>query len=93
MTERTSREVVNQAISDFDDIREAIRGHKVEVPYPTKTSAYAGLIASICVGSVTGEIVNDLLVQEADFIKGNAETYFTGICFEPIAGNMEDYDV
>lgn len=55
MTERTAREVVQQAISDFDDIRDAIRGHRVAaVEYPTKTSLYAELIANIRIGSLSG---------------------------------------
>ncbi len=54
MTERTAREVVAQAIEDFDDIRDAIRGHRVAVPYPTKTSLYAELIANIRIGSLSG---------------------------------------
>jgi len=58
MTTRTSRQVIEQAISDFDDIREAIRGHRVRVEYPTKTSAYAGLIANIRIGSVSGTAVH-----------------------------------
>lgn len=54
MTQRSARETVAQAIADFDDIREAIRGHRIEVPYPTKTSMYAELIANIRIGSVSG---------------------------------------
>ncbi len=54
MTDRTSRETVIQAIDDFNSIKEAIEGHKINVPYATKTSEYAKLIAKIIVGSVSG---------------------------------------
>lgn len=89
MTERTSRGVVNQAIEDFNSIREAIRGHKIEVPYPTKTSAYADLIASIRVGSIAGLIYHDLIWIPNRVFGGTAEIDLSGFCISAIAGHME----
>lgn len=90
MTERTSRETVSQALADFDSIREAIQGHKIEVPYPTKTSVYADLIAGIGVGSITGTVYHDIKIFPVETIAGSAESYIFGFCIEAIAGNMED---
>lgn len=56
MVERTAKQTVQQAISDFDEIREAIKGHKIDVPYPTPTRVYPSLIAGIREGSITGLI-------------------------------------
>ncbi|MBQ2603886.1 MAG: hypothetical protein II589_02475 [Clostridia bacterium] len=54
MTQRTAKQTIEQAIADFDDIIEAIKGHRVRIDYPTKTSLYAELIANIRIGSVSG---------------------------------------
>lgn len=79
MTERSAKNVVVQAVSDFDGIRDAIRGHRVEVPYPTKTSKYAELIANIRIGSLSGthkhfgtvELVNSVLGTGISFYEGS----------------------
>ncbi len=47
----TNEEIINQAISDFDDIEAAILEQGVEVPYGTDTSEYGNLIRSISGGS------------------------------------------
>ena len=78
MTERTSREIIARAIDDFDDIRDAIRGHRVAVPYPTPTSLYGELIANIRIGSLSGShkrfasllILNELIGEKTGIFKG-----------------------
>lgn len=54
MANRTAKKTVEQAVKDFDDIKEAIIGHRVPVPYATPTSMYAPLIANIRIGSIAG---------------------------------------
>ena len=77
MTERTSRQAIEQAIADFDDIREAIRGHRVRIEYPTKTSVYAGLIANIRIGSVSGT-ARHACTQPLTPVLGNKEKQSSG---------------
>ncbi len=78
MTQRTAREVVEQAISDFDDIRDAIRGHRVAVEHPTKTSLYAELIANIRIGSLSGTHCHIDTFPLLNTVRGNKVTVYDG---------------
>lgn len=87
MTDRTSRETVIQAISDFDSIRAAIEGHKINVPYPTKTSEYAELIEKIRVGSVLGAANFHLNGFNTKSLIGSVMQEIKGSKFNLIMGN------
>ena len=92
MAERTARDVITQAISDLDDIRDAIRGHRVDVPYPTKTSLYGELIANIRIGSVSGtqkHLAKTLLLQPTAREKTGI---YAGLCtpIGSLTGHAED---
>ena len=89
---RTPRETVDQAIDDFDGIREAIRGHKIEVPYPTKTSEYAGLIAKIRVGAIEGRAEIMTSGAAADTVCGNVLSEINSIVIGPVCGNAQVID-
>lgn len=80
MTERTAREVVMQSINDFDDIRDAIRGHRVAVPYPTKTSLYAELIANIRIGSLSGTHKRSERFRLAATVFGEKNNIYESVC-------------
>ncbi len=54
----TTEEIINQAISDFDDIEAAIEEMGVDVPEGTDTSEYANLIRSIAVGGTVDQEYN-----------------------------------
>ncbi len=86
MTERTARETVDQAISDFNAIREAIRDQRVEVPYPTPTSEYAELIGKINSGFIKGK---NRITLKSGFIGetiGKSTQFSDAFLIEPIAG-------
>lgn len=89
MVDRTAVETVQQAVSDFDDIRDAIRGHKIEVPYPTPTRAYASLIAGITVGCINGLVKNDIYGHISNVIYGCCIGEMYGTITETLCGVME----
>lgn len=59
MANRTLQENVNQAISDFDSIQQAIIDKGIEVPNGTPTSEYADKIGTIKGGGIdTSELTS-----------------------------------
>ncbi len=89
MTQRTSKEVVNQAIADFNSIKEAILGHKIDVPYPTKTCEYAGLIAKLRVGCIAGRAYPVPNASVCSIVSDNATVYHNGRTVLAIVGTAE----
>lgn len=89
MTERTSKEAVNQAIADFNSIKEAILAHKIDMPYPTKTSEYAGLIAMIRVGCIAGSAYSEPNVMVSKGIYDNALVFPNISIVNPLVGTAE----
>lgn len=85
-TERTAVEIVNQAISDFDNIKEAILGHRIDVPYPTKTSLYGELIAKIRVGCIAGRSSPNTGMFIADTLIGEFLPECRGRTVQPMIG-------
>lgn len=87
LTERTARETVAQAITDFNSIRTAIINQNVNVPYATKTSEYSELIEKICSRFITG--MQELSVRpfDIDFIYGNMELLLPYRFVETITGH------
>lgn len=87
MTERTASETVAQAAEDFDSIKTAIEGHKIDVPYATKTSEYAELIAKIRVGSISGSAECCVNLADTKTLCGAARQELKGGIFSPICGS------
>lgn len=89
MSDRTAKQVITQAISDFDGIKEAIIGHKIPVPYGTATSIYASMIASIRVGGISGNAYCNIkgTVCKAEHI--HKELNVNGNIIIPVIGHIE----
>ena len=87
LTERTSRETVAQAVTDFNSIRTAIINQNVNVPVGTKTSEYDELIEKIGSRFITG--MQELSVHpfEIDFIYGRAVCLLSNRLPETIRGH------
>ncbi|MBQ5566022.1 MAG: hypothetical protein IIT42_04170 [Clostridia bacterium] len=92
MTARTALETVRQAIDDFDNIRAAIIGHRIEVPYGTPTADYASLISQINVGFVSGAALNYAVGGIVDTANGFCEETANGFCVEAVSGLMTDIE-
>lgn len=89
ITERTPVEIVNQAISDFDSIKEAILGHKVAVVNPTRTSLYGELIAKIRVGCIAGRGTPSINALNFEAVSGKLLTQCQGRTIQPLIGKAE----
>ena len=59
MATRTITENVNQAVQDFDNIKQAIIDKGIEVPNGTPTSEYADKIGTIKINGLDTSTVTD----------------------------------
>ena len=92
MANRTAKKIVEQTIKDFDDIKEAIIGHRVPVPYATPTSMYAPLIANIRIGSIAGSADCCGRFRVYSILSGTSIIYPKSDTAETIAGKAEFID-
>lgn len=92
MANRTAKKTVEQAIKDFDDIKEAIIGHRVPVPYATPTSMYAPLIANIRIGSIAGMASCCTRLRVYSILSGTFIIYPKSDIVETITGKAEFID-
>lgn len=92
MSGRTAAQTVNQAVLDFDGIREAILQQRVAVPNGTATSEYARLIAMIRVGSVSGLTWSFSDIAECESIAGSVLTYCRNSVPNAIIGQAVNID-
>lgn len=44
MATKTKEQIINQAISDFDDVKAALEENGIDVPYDTDTSTYGNMV-------------------------------------------------
>lgn len=89
LSNRTAKQVITQAISDFDCIKEAIIGHKIPVPYGTATSVYASLIASIRVGGISGNAYCNIKGTVFKAEHTHKALYIDGDIIAPVIGHIE----
>ena len=87
LTERTAKETVIQAVEDFDSIKRAIEGHKIDVPYATKTSEYAELIAKITVRPIAGNVIGFCKSFDTEIVCGSVNHILTGHLRRAIVGS------
>lgn len=87
LTERTARDIVVQAVSDFNSIRTAIINQNINVPYATKTSEYDELIERIGSRFISG--LQELTVRQigVDVVFDFTECLFPNIFVSTIAGH------
>lgn len=90
LSNRNSYETVQQAIDDFDAIKDAIIWHRIQVPRPTPTKEYASLIKSIRRGGISGktDIISSQFFKNTKFGINTITTQ--GRVLAPIIGNAED---
>ncbi len=92
MTERTARETAAQAIADFDSIKAAIIAHKIKVPYAAATSRYAALISKIRVGSVTGNVCDEISDSGCETLIGEIMFYISNRPLNTLTGHAESLE-
>jgi len=83
----TARDIVVQAVSDFNSIRTAIINQNINVPYATKTSEYDELIERIGSRFISG--LQELTVRQigVDVVFDFTECLFPNIFVSTIAGH------